>query len=66
MEFRKELPVHRGAGTEGAIVPPIFHEISKILAFGTPNVSRSIEGSMPKNVNSTPNICNTFRHPCMT
>ena len=36
----------RGAGTEGtcgAIAPPIYPETGKILAFSTPNVSRSKE-----------------------
>ena len=40
-----------GAGTGGAggaIAPPIFLEISKIVGLSTPNISRSKEGDRPK------------------
>ena len=42
---------YRGAGTGGAggaIAPPIFLEIAKIVGFSTPNISRSKEGDRPK------------------
>ena len=38
----------RGAGTGGAIEPPIFPKIGKILAFSTPNILRSNEGPAGK------------------
>ena len=38
----------RGAGTGGAIAPPIFLEIGEIVAFSTPNISRSKEGTTPE------------------
>ena len=40
--------VNRGAGTGGAIAPPIILGIDKILAFSTPNISRSEEGAAMK------------------
>ena len=33
----KDIP-GRGAGTGGAIAPPIFLEIGEIVAFSTPNI----------------------------
>ena len=42
-------------GAGGAIAPPIFLEIDQILAFSTPNISRSNKGVTQK-VISTPNI----------
>ena len=46
-----------GAGVaEGAIAPPMFLEIDKILAFSITNIFRSKESAVPKNVISTPNI----------
>ena len=38
----------RGAGTGGAIAPPIFLKTGKIVEFSTPNISRSKEGGTPK------------------
>ena len=40
--------LNRGAGSRGvggAIAPLMFFEIGKILAFSTPNISRSKEGT---------------------
>ena len=39
---------NRTGGAEGAPAPPILLEIDKILAFSTPNISRSREGAAPK------------------
>ncbi len=38
----------RGAGTWGAIAPPIFLQIGEIVAFSNPNISRSKEGTEPE------------------
>ena len=41
----------KGAGTGGAggaIAPPIFLEIGEKIAFSTPNISRSKEGTAPE------------------
>ena len=47
----------KGEGTGGAKSPHLMYlEIGKILAHGTPNISRSKEGALPKNVISTFNL----------
>ena len=64
--------VCRGDGTGGAgvaIAPPIFLGIGKILAFSTPNISRSKDGAaMEKSL--APPIFYTFRRqfwpPCIS
>ena len=56
---------HRIVGTGGAgdaIAPTIFLEIGKIIAFSTPNISRSKEGA-PLKKSSAPPIFYTFRRP---
>ena len=53
----------RGAGTGGAVAPPIFLEIGNILSFSTPNISRLKEGSVLKK-SLAPPIFYTFRRPC--
>ena len=56
---------HWGAGTWGAwgaIAPPIFLEIGKIVAFSTPNIFRSKEVTATKK-SLAPPIFYTFRHP---
>ena len=50
------MKIHcRGVGTWGDIAPSIFHEIG-------PNISRSNEGSIPKN-SFAPVLFHTFRCP---
>ena len=52
----------RGGGTWGAIAPPIFFEIGRILAFSYPNIFRSNVGASRKN-SLAPPIFYTFHHP---
>ena len=42
-------------GALGAVIAPLFLEMGEILAFSTPNISRSNKGVTQK-VISTPNI----------
>ena len=56
VRLESTLPAHitkvnikyRGDGTGGAIAPPIFLEIGDIVAFSTPNIFISKEGTIPK------------------
>ena len=57
--------ISRGGGTGGAggaLEPPIFLQIGKILLFSTPNISKSKEGDTKKSL--APPIFYTFHHPC--
>ena len=54
------LPILRNI--VGAITPPIFLGIGKILAFSTPNISRSKEGAA-LNKSLAPPISYTFQGP---
>ena len=38
---------NKDGGSGGAIAPPIFLERGEIVAFSTPNISRSMEGTTP-------------------
>ena len=50
-------------GAGGALAPPIFLQIGKILLFSTPNISKSKEGDTKKSL--APPIFYTFHHPCI-
>ena len=69
-ELFQNLPPNKSAsagaaelGVFGVILPTIFLEIGRILAFSTPNITRSKEGAVLKK-SLAPPIFYAFSRPC--